>query len=93
MIKPEIKIIEDHKGSVIHWVLIDSDPKYKCITKERAEAIVDMMDALILCKEVLLLASIWDMDNLSDDRKRDFDKAETVINKALSKAGVFSESV
>jgi hypothetical protein len=56
-------------------------------TEQMAEAYSDMIDALILCHELLLLTAIWDGDKLSSERKKDFDKAEGRIKQTLLKAG------
>jgi len=59
---PEIKVLQEHKGSIIHYVLIDGDKKYKCISKEGAESIKDMAEALYTVYKELEACGDWGND-------------------------------
>lgn len=97
MKKPEIKIYQPYSASEVHYVRINGDSKYKCITRERAEAFEEMLDALIEARKAIESIPKHDLGftytgggNRVDDPPEGYPNKEALlhaIDQALKKAG------
>lgn len=62
----EIEIIPECNGCRIHIVFFSGKPVYKCITKEHAESIKEMAEALISVYNDLEKCDDWGTDIHTD---------------------------